>query len=309
MSDSINFVCVDTQRVPLACCYDSLSLWLGLSSSPAGGRHLFYALVQYCVRTVTGGVGWFAPKSTNCIIFNRFDFFYLAKPQEQRVTLQSKRDFMFQICNNNLFSIQIIHLWETQAIFILFFLGPFFKNKKIKKTLAQGYLWKHLKCFFCEREKKDVYIFHIFVPCLYLHILEIKSFLILLFLLNFWLFILSTRYCGLVLAAVSWRPNTSKTPIGLQTSAYSTISIPLFAKFEGTVCRKRYKRLMTLNNKSACGSVTTCDCESRPESLVEAVVQVWMLWETVAAGRPRSQQEATLCLRVTFTATKGRLML
>lgn len=163
---------------------------------------------------------------------------------------------------------------------------------------------------FLRKGKKDVYIFHIFVPCLYLHILEIKSFLILLFLLNFWLFILSTCYCGLVLAAASWRPNTlSKTPIGLQTSAYSTISIPLFAKFEGTVCRKRYKHLMTLNNKSASGSITTCDCESWPESRVEAVVQVWMLWETIAAGRPRSEQEATLCLRVTFTATKGRLML
>lgn len=163
---------------------------------------------------------------------------------------------------------------------------------------------------FLRKGKKRCLYFSYFCPMFVFTYFRNKEFLILLFLLNFWLFILSTCYCGLVLAAASWRPNTlSKTPIGLQTSAYSTISIPLFAKFEGTVCRKRYKRLMTLNNKSACGSITTCDCDSRPESRVEAVVQVWMLWETVAAGRPRSQQEATLWLRVTFTATKGRLML
>lgn len=139
---------------------------LGLSSSPAGGRRLFYALVQYCVKMVTGGVGWFAPKSTNRDGFNRFDFFYLAKPQEQRVTLQSKRDFMFQICNNNLFSIQIIHLWETQAIFILFFLGPFFKNKKIKnkKNISTRLSLKTSQMFFLRKGKKRCLYFSYFCP-------------------------------------------------------------------------------------------------------------------------------------------------
>lgn len=110
-----------------------LFVTVGTELLSCGGPHLFYVLGLCGLMTVTGGVGWFAPKSTNHRVFTRF-YLCLVEPQEQRVTLQSKRDFIFQICNNNLLCIEIIHLRETQAIFILFFLGPFFKNKiKTKK--------------------------------------------------------------------------------------------------------------------------------------------------------------------------------
>lgn len=123
------FICVDTQRVTNVLLQQLVTL-LGLSSSPVGGATPLLCVGLCGVMMVTGGVGWFAPKST---FFSDFTF-CLVEPQEQRVTLQSKRDFIFQICNNNLFCIEIIHLRETQAILFYFSLDLFFKNKiKTKK--------------------------------------------------------------------------------------------------------------------------------------------------------------------------------
>lgn len=120
--------------------------------------------------------------------------FCLAKLQEQRVTqLSEKKGISFQICNNNLFCIEILHLRETQAIFI--FLGPFFKktNKiKTNKNNSTRLTLEISQIFFCEREKRCLY-FSYFCPMFVFAYFRNKEFPH--FPLAWMYFCLSTCYC------------------------------------------------------------------------------------------------------------------
>lgn len=146
----------------LTCCYNGLSLCWDWAPLLWGGGHTSF-MCRF-VRCDDGNwKGRLVRPKINHRVFTRFYFLCLVEPQEHPSMLQSKRDFIFQICNNNLFCIQIIHLRETQAIFILFFLGPFFKNKiKTKKNNSTKLTLETSQMFFCEREKK-MFIFFIFV--------------------------------------------------------------------------------------------------------------------------------------------------